>query len=144
MKDIIKDIRYEIHEMVCDTKTVKKFGIIFSLILTVIGVWLWYKHSELWVWFAASGGLMMLTAFATTTLLIPLYKGMTILSIVIGYFVSRIILTIMFFILFAPIGLFMRLIRNDILDKKINRKLPSYWFKKEHTPFSKEKYERLF
>ncbi|MBL7996217.1 hypothetical protein JNM05_12680 [bacterium] len=144
MKDIIKDIRYEIHEMICDTKTVKKFGIIFSVILTAIAVWLWYKQIELWVWFAAFGGLMMLTAFAYTTLLKPLYKGMTILSIVIGYFVSRIILTLMFIILFAPIGLFMRLIRKDILDKQINRKMSSYWYKKEHTPFSKEKYERLF
>lgn len=144
VKEIIKDIRFEIHEMVCDKKTVRKFGIIFSVILFLIAGWLWYKNSELWIWFGGFGVLMLFTAVAATTLLIPLYKTLTVFSIIVGYFVSRIILTLMFAVLFVPIGLFTRLIGKDLLDKKVNKKAPSYWIKKEHTPFSREKYERLF
>lgn len=144
MKEIIKDIRFEIHEMVSDKKTVRKFGIIFSIILLAIAGWLWYKDRSLWIWFGSFGALMMLTAIAATAVLVPLYKAMTIFSIIIGYFVSRIILTLMFTIFFVPIGLFTRLIGKDLLDKKINKNAGSYWIKKENTPFSKEKYERLF
>lgn len=144
MKEIIKDIRYEIHEMVSDKKTVRKFGIIFSVILFLIADWLWYKDRSSWVWFGGFGAFMMLTAIAAPVILIPLYKAMTIFAIVVGYFVSRIILTLMFVIFFVPVGLFTRLIGKDLLDKNINKKALSYWIKKEQTPFSKEKYERLF
>lgn len=144
MKGIIKDIRFEIHEMISDKKTVRKFGIIFSVILLVIGGWLWYKNNTLWVWFGGLGALMMFLAIALTAFLTPLYKAMTIFSIVVGYFVSRIILTLMFTIFFTPIGLFMRLIRKDLLDMKFDKNVRTYWIKKENTAFSKEKYERLF
>ena len=87
---------------------------------------------------------MLLIAVTASGVLTPLYKGMTIFSIIVGYFVSKIILTLMFVIFFVPIGLFMRLVGKDLLDKKLNKQASTYWLKKENTPFSKEKYERLF
>ncbi len=144
MKDIIRDIRFEIHEMAVDKKTVRKFGIIFAVILLAIGGWLWYRSHAWWPWFTGAGAAMMVIAVAAANALMPLYKGMTIFSIIIGYFVSRLILTLMFVVFFIPIGLLMRLFGKDLLDKKLNKKATSYWLKKENTPFSKEKYERLF
>lgn len=144
MKEIINDIRFEIHEMVADKKTVRKFGIIFSIILLMISGWLWYKNRPSWIWFGGFGAVMGMVALVFTSVLLPIYKAMTMLSIIIGYFVSRLILTFMFALFFIPVGLGMRLFGKDILDKKINKQAASYWIKKEHTSFSKEKYERLF
>ncbi len=144
MKEIIKDIRYEIHEMVSDKQTVRKFGIIFSVILLAIGSWMWYKSNPLWIWFGGGGILMALVATLVTVVLMPLYKGMTVLAIIIGYFISKLILTLMFILFFIPIGFIMRLLGKDLLDKKINKNAASYWLKKENSAFSKEKYERLF
>lgn len=144
MKEIIKDIKYEIHEMVSDKQTVRKFGIIFSVILLAIAGWLWYKSNPLWIWFGGGAAVMALLAVLGTVVLIPLYKGMTVFAIIIGYFVSKLIITVMFILFFIPIGLIMRLLGKDLLDKKINKNAASYWLKKENTPFSKEKYERLF
>jgi hypothetical protein len=144
VKEIIKDIRFEIREMVTDKATVRKFGIIFSVLLLAISGWLWYKDNSLWTWFGGTGVLMLLIAAAATFIIVPVYKAMTVFSIIIGYFVSRLILTLMFVIFFVPIGLFMKLFGKDILDKKLDKQAASYWLKKETTPFTKEKYERLF
>jgi hypothetical protein len=130
--------------MKADKNSVRKFGTIFTVILLLIGTWLWYQDNAIWIWFAGAAAVMLLIAVTATGVLTPLYKGMTIFAIVIGYFVSRIILTLMFVIFFVPIGLFMRLVGKDLLDKKLNKQASTYWLKKENTPFSKEKYERLF
>jgi hypothetical protein len=144
VKEIIKDIKYEIHEMVSDKSTVRKFGFIFSVILLSIAGWLWYKSNPLWIWFGGGGIVMALLAAWATFVIMPLYKGMTVLAIIIGYFISKLIITLMFILFFIPIGLIFRLTGKDLLDKKINKNAASYWLKKENTAFSKEKYERLF
>ena len=144
MKEIIKDIRFEIREMVSDKPTVRKFGIIFSIILLAIAGWMWYKNNSLWTWFGSGAAVMALLAIFLTTVLVPLYKGMTVFAIIIGFFVSKVIITLMFIVFFVPIGLIFRVLGKDLLDKKINKNAASYWLKKENTAFSKDKYERLF
>ena len=48
-------------------------------------------------------------------------------GIILGYLISPIIMAIIFFFVVTPIGLFMKLIGKDLLNKKYNKKDKTYW-----------------
>ncbi len=144
MREIIKDIAHEIREIESGKKSVRKFGIILSVILFIVAGLLWRKDNPLWMEFAAGGAAAGIAAYIVIPVIKPLYYGMTVISIVIGYFVSRLILAMIFFLLFAPIGVAARIFGRDLLNKKIDRTATTYWLKKEKQTFDKKQYERLF
>jgi hypothetical protein len=39
---------------------------------------------------------------------------------------------LIFFIILTPLGIILKILRIDLLKKKINPKIPSYWEKKIH------------
>ena len=49
----------------------------------------------------------------------------------LGWINTRLILFIIFYLVFTPIGLVMRLFGVDLLDKKIDKNKNSYWRRKE-------------
>ena len=53
--------------------------------------------------------------------------------------VMRICLAAVYFLMVAPIGVFLKIIGKDPLDKKIRKKLPTYWIMKKTAPSSGEK-----
>ncbi|NUM81297.1 hypothetical protein HUU42_10870 [bacterium] len=144
MKSIINDIKHEISGIDRNVKSVRKFGIFLSVFLLLIAGYFFYKSNSIWIWFGITGAASALLALVIPMMLFPIYYGLTFISMIIGYFVSKLILTTMFAFFFIPVGLITRLLRKDLLNKRIDKKASTYWYKKEVTPFSKEKYERLF
>jgi hypothetical protein len=57
---------------------------------------------------------------------------------------TRILLVIIFYLIFAPVGLFLRLFGKDPLDRKINRSAATYWHHKEKREAAILDYERQF
>lgn len=50
---------------------------------------------------------------------------------IIGYYNTKLLLAIMFYTVFMLYGLIMKLLKIDILDKKIRKDVGSYWKEKE-------------
>ena len=48
------------------------------------------------------------------------------LAIILGFFVSRLLLSVIFYFVVTPIGLIMRMIGKDLLDLKLKDR-DSYW-----------------
>ena len=63
---------------------------------------------------------------------------------ILGWISSRLILSIIFYLVLAPIGLGMKLLGVDLLDRRIDKGEKSYWRKKELKPLSPADYERPF
>ncbi|MEQ1723953.1 MAG: hypothetical protein ABL930_12315, partial [Pseudobdellovibrio sp.] len=53
------------------------------------------------------------------------------LGLFLNKIVSPIILFVLFFLVFLPIGLLLKIFRKDILSLKINKEQQSYWIKSE-------------
>lgn len=63
---------------------------------------------------------------------------------VIGRINTYILLTVVFFVLFTPTGLLMRLFGNDPMKRRYDSLLPSYWIPVEEKPIDKKRYEQRF
>ena len=62
---------------------------------------------------------------------------------VLGYINSRILLSLMFYLVIAPYGYVMRFFGRDILHRRGPRQ-DSYWIRRAKTRQPREQYERLF
>lgn len=98
-------------------KGLREFGIITSAILIgLFGIllpWLFATHYPLWPWII--GGILCAWALILPNSLKPVYQSWMFIGMGLGWFNSRLILGIMFFLIIMPIGLFMRLIGKNPL-----------------------------
>lgn len=63
---------------------------------------------------------------------------------IIGWFNTRLLLIIIFYLIFAPVGLFLRLFRRDILEVRIQKEVGSYWKKRLPKTYELSQYEKQF
>lgn len=120
-------------------------ALLFLVIPCLIGSYtaFWKGSANGYIWIAAG------VVLAVCRLIPPVFRAIYAFwfgfSIVLGYFVSRIILTVVFWLVMTPTGLIMRVTGKDPMDRKLDPGAPSYWKPREPaTDTSIERYEKQF
>ena len=49
----------------------------------------------------------------------------------LGLVVSPVVMAVIFFLVVTPTGIIMKLFKKDLLNKKFNKSIKSYWLKKK-------------
>ena len=136
-------------------KMLRLFGTCTGLFCALLGVWVFFRYSlfgfglnphtaqivGVVIW--AVGAVSFLLAIVLTRVLWPLYVVLNGLAFPIGWVVSHVVLFVIFYFLFAPIGLVFRLIGRDVLHRKFDPQAESYWVQHEPHPPAK-RYFRQF
>ena len=86
----------------CD---LRKFGFTVGIILLIISGFLFWKEKESFQIFLAIGITLFLTAVALPSVLKPVYWIWMIFAIILGWFMTRVILSLLFYVVFTSIGL---------------------------------------
>jgi hypothetical protein len=92
---------------------------------------------------AAMGLAMALLGFIKPKALQPVFVGASLVTLPIGLVVGEVVLLILFFGLFAPMGLLFRLIGRDALQRRLERDAKTYWQRKRQ-PDSPARYYQQF
>lgn len=128
-----------------EKREIKKFGMGLTVLLCLIGGWQLHKgHVDIYRFFFGFAGIIIVLSFFAPIILKPLYKVLTTVGHAIGWVNTRILLGIIFYVIFTPIGILSRLLRKDLLDKRLNKDAKSYWNEKDKGVFTKEQYERQY
>jgi len=127
-----------------DKKSLRKFGITMAIALLIITFIIFIRHKYSPMPTFIISAMFFISAFTIPTLLRPIHVIWMRLAFILGWINTRLILSILFYLVFTPIGLVMRLFRVDLLDRKIDKNKESYWRKKEKSGFSPLNYERQF
>lgn len=128
-----------------ETIEIKKFGFGLTALLCLIGGWQYYKrHVDVCVWFFGFAGLVIILAFFAPIILKPIFVVITKVGSAIGWVNTRIILGIIFYLIFTPVGLFSKLIGKDLLGERIDKDAKSYWITRDAGLFAKEQFEKQF
>jgi len=115
-----------------------------GIVFLIITLFLLLRHKHNMLSTASVSILFFILALAAPLLLKPIYIFWMKLAFILGWFNTRLILFIIFYLIFTPIGLGMKLLGIDLLDRKIEKKKISYWIKKEITVFNPLNYQRQF
>ena len=120
------------HEDVSRTDTVnvgsdRNFGIVFTVFCAIVAaVQFWFGSSSAWGWLIASAAFAGVT-LAYSRALRPLNILWFKFGMLLHHVVSPVILAIMFFAVFTPIGWIMRLSGKRPLHLRFDPAANSYW-----------------
>jgi saxitoxin biosynthesis operon SxtJ-like protein len=137
------EIVSEIKSLRPGPKELRNLGLVFLGAFGLIGGLLWWRGGAAWPWFLAAAGLFGLWGLLWPAGLKGVYKVWLSLAIVLGFFVSRILLTLLFYLVVTPIGLLMRLLGKDLLDQKMGDR-DSYWHLRGDEPYDPKRSEKMY
>jgi hypothetical protein len=135
----------EIKSIKSGRKELREFGLTIGVILAGIGAFaLWRHKGAVALYLLGVGALFILLGMTLPGILKPPQKAWMTLSLVLGFFISRIILFILFCVVLTPIGLIARIVDKDMLNQRLEPHRTSYWYDKETKVPSKESYENQY
>lgn len=125
-------------------KKLRTFGIALMVFLGLIGYSQFKKgHIDLSYWYWGIGVTYAFLSLAVPVVTKPVYRGAMFLAYILGWINTRLILGILYYVIFTPLALIFRLIRRDALDRKWDKNATSYW--KIQAPHQgKEQYLKQF
>lgn len=128
-----------------EKKDLRQFGATLAVILLVFGLIHFLKHRlVLSLWFFGIGSTALFAAILIPMILKPVYAVFLKVAHAIGWFNTRALLIIIYFILVTPIAIIMRICGKDLLHRKVDKDAATYWIKKPVTKLIKEHLEKQF
>lgn len=137
-------LKEEIKNIKEDKTTLRKFGLTVGIVLLLVGIVLYLTGKSSSVVFGGAGVLLVLFGLILPNILKPLNKIWMILALIMGWFMSRVILIILFYLVLTPIGITAKIFGKKFLNLKIDKEAKSYWEKREKSVTEKIDYERQF
>jgi len=125
-------------------KDLRKFGLTVGGVLLVIGLVLFYFEKPSAIYFAVIGGLLILFGALFPKILKPLNRVWMSLAIILGFIMSRVILTILFYFVLTPIGILAKLVGKKFMTLKYDKSAETYWEKRTIIHKKQIDYERQF
>jgi hypothetical protein len=127
-----------------DKRELRKFGLSVGSVFVVLGLVSWWRGHEmaprvLWI----LGVLLVLPGAAAPALLGPVQRWWMAAAEALGHINARIVLTVVFYAVFTPIGFVLRLVR-DPLNRRLGDESGSNWVRREPEPADPARYERQF
>ena len=120
----------------------RKFGITIGLILLILAGYFFWKGNESFQLFLIIGTILFALGIAIPAFLKPIYWVWIIFATILGWVMTRLILSLLFYVIITPIGLFPRLFGKQFLELKWKHSQQSYWNMRTHGTFDKKNYER--
>ena len=107
----------------------RSFGIVFFIVFFLIAIYPLLKGNDLRIWSLLISFIFLALGLINSKILTPLNRLWFKFGLLLGKFISPLIMGIIFFVVVTPIGIIMRLLKKDLLNLKYNKK-ETYWINK--------------
>ena len=107
----------------------RSFGIVFFIVFLLIALYPLLKDNDLRIWSLVISFIFLILGLINSKILTPLNRLWFKFGLLLGRFISPIIMGIIFFVVVTPIGIIMRLLKKDLLNLRYSNK-NTYWIEK--------------
>tara|TARA_B110000046_G_C12919770_1_gene366575 strand:+ start:476 stop:865 length:390 start_codon:yes stop_codon:yes gene_type:complete len=104
----------------------KSFGLVFFTFFLIISLFPLFKDGNIRIWAIIPSIIFLILGLLNSPILSPLNKIWFKFGILLGSFMSPIVMGMVFFIVVTPTSLIMKIFGKDVLGLKKNKK-KSYW-----------------
>ena len=104
----------------------RNFGVVFFIFFMIISLFPLFKDENIRIWAVVVAIIFLILGLLNSSVLSPLNKIWFKFGILLGNFISPIIMGLVFFIVVTPTSLIMKAFSKDLLKLKKNNK-DSYW-----------------
>ena len=110
-------------------RTLRQFALICLVIFTALAAseYIWYKRQGPALIFAGLAALLGVAGLVWPQGIRPVFVSAMIVTMPVGWVMSRVLLAILYFLFFTPLGLLFKLIGRDALNRHSISKQTSYW-----------------
>ena len=115
-----------------------------GIILTLLGGLFLWREKGYFIYFFILAAAFIIPGLVLPAVLRPAHKVWMTLSILLGWVMTRVILSVLFYLVVTPTRCLARLFGKQFLDLKIDNNIESYWIQREKQPLNKTDYERQF
>ncbi len=138
----------EIKEIDTSKKALRSFGWVVGGVLLVIAAVVGWRNDFALTTAAyvlgGIGGTLVVLGLAVPVVLKPIYRVWMALAVVLGFIMTRVILSVVYYLVMTPIGLAMRLFGKDPMHRRIDPDAASYWIEKSYDDESPERLEKYY
>ena len=107
----------------------RNFGVVFFIFFMIISLFPLFKDGNVRVWALVVAIIFLILGLLNSSVLSPLNKIWFKFGILLGNFISPIIMGLVFFTVVTPTSFIMKVFGKDLLNLKKNNK-KSYWIEK--------------
>jgi Saxitoxin biosynthesis operon protein SxtJ len=118
-------------EPVSEGSSDRSFGLVFTAFFALVGVWPLVHRRPLRLWAFFVSAAFLLVALAIPRVLHPLNLLWTRFGRLLSKVTNPIITGLMFYVIFTPAGILLRLFGKDLLRLKYDRSATSYWIRRD-------------
>ena len=134
----------EIRNIKRTKKDLRKFGLVVGLFFIIIAAVLFWKGNQSFTYFFIIGLTLIIGGAAIPVILTPLYLVWMTFAVIMGWIMTRVILSILFYLIIMPIGLIPRMFGKQFLELKWDRTQDTYWNYRSMEQLKKDQYEKQF
>jgi hypothetical protein len=136
-------INDEYHKLDRSPRALRRFGVIVGAALLVAGTLLFLGDRKAGGPFLSIGTLLLVLAAFAPPVLRYVYRPWMTVAFAMSWLVTRVILTLLFFLVVTPIGLLQRLCGKHALELHFKNAESTYW-QDRPAPAAPADYERQF
>ena len=133
----------EISRISTTKKNIKSFAITIGIILCFIASFLFYKEIEYYRIFIYVAFVLIGSGLIIPNVLKPIYYIWMVFANILGWIMTRLILSLLFYLIISPIGIFSKIFGKRFLRIKITDQ-KSYWNRRDNEVVNELDYEKQF
>lgn len=128
-----------------DRKELRTFGISLGVVCLIwAGVFWWRGNHAPIKWLVGASPVLILLGLLAPAVLYPLHRVWMPVAKGIAKVLTWLLLTLVFFLVFTPYGMIMRLLGKDPLERRIEPGRKSYWIRRERVPFDRDRMSKQY
>ena len=138
------NIREDIKRLKTGPRDLRKFCLLVGGVLAAVGILYLLRHKARYPWFLIPGVVLLAFGVVLPRVLKYVYIAWMTLTIMLGFVMARVILTLFFFLVITPLALVARLFGKEFLNLKLDRQAATYWIRREQKLRTQANYEQQF
>ena len=133
----------EIKNINTSKKDLKSFGYTIGIILFIISALLFYYNNQLYQNLTVIAAIFVVLGGLIPQLLKPVYLVWMTFAVILGWVMTRVILSVIFYLIMTPIGFLSKILGEDFLELK-KRESDSFWNQRDSSKELSQDYEKQF
>lgn len=109
----------------------RQFGLVVGFFLVLVSLWPLLRHGQVRQAVLGAALAMLFVALLAPALLHPLNRAWTMLGRVLARVVNPAAMAVLFYLVFTPVALLLRLFGKDPLRLQADSKASSYWIERQ-------------
>jgi len=136
---------HEIKNVDCSKKKLREFGLLVGCVLAGFALLFWWREKPFYLTVAGAAAVLIFLGAVLPVILKPVYQIWMTLALLMGWVMTRVLLSLLFYLAVTPIALILKVMGKDFLNLSFRDGQDSCWIKKPSlSKLSAADYEKQF